>query len=280
MIHNILETESVSYTYPGGRKPALDQLTLQIPQAKKTALLGRNGSGKSTLFLQLLGLLRPDQGAMRFRGQPYPDNRRGLRAIREEIGLVFQDPEQQLILNTPREDVSYGLRNAGVPEGEIRDRVREAINAVGLTHAADTPIHALSLGQKKRVALAGVMVMRPRVLLLDEPTAYLDRTSERRLLDELARIHDAEGVTMIMATHDMNLAYEWADHCIVIQDGACVMAGVPGEVFARVAALSDWGLSRPAVLNLWDAIPERLRHGHLAPKALSDLEDWLRHHLA
>ncbi|TYP79530.1 energy-coupling factor ABC transporter ATP-binding protein [Paenibacillus methanolicus] len=278
-MNDIIACEGISYTYPAGRKPALDRLTVRIPQGKKTALLGRNGSGKSTFFLQLLGLLRPDRGTMRFRGQLYPETRRGLRGIREQIGLVFQDPEQQLILNTPYEDVSYGLRNAGVPEPEIRDRVREALHAMGMTEAADTPIHALSLGQKKRVALSGAMVMRPSVLLLDEPTAYLDRATERALLDELARIHDEEGVTMVMATHDMNLAYEWADHCIVVQDGHCVMEDAPERLFDLGESLRDWGLSRPAVLDLWGAIPPRMRLGHPTPRSLTELEGWLRDHL-
>ncbi|MFC4101788.1 energy-coupling factor ABC transporter ATP-binding protein [Paenibacillus xanthanilyticus] len=278
-MNDIIACERISYTYPAAGKPALDQLSVRIPQGKKTALLGRNGSGKSTFFLQLLGLLQPDRGTIRFRGQPYPQSRRGLRDIREQIGLVFQDPEQQLILNTPSEDVSYGLRNAGVPELEIRDRVRRALDAMGLSEAADTPIHALSLGQKKRVALSGAMVMRPSVLLLDEPTAYLDRSTERALLGELARIHEEEGVTMVMATHDMNLAYEWADYCVVLRDGRCVMEGAPERVFAQDEPLRDWGLSRPAALELWGAVPARIRLGHSPPRSLSGLESWMRAHL-
>ncbi|NRF91474.1 ABC transporter ATP-binding protein [Paenibacillus frigoriresistens] len=271
----ILETIEVSFSYPASQTEALNKLKLRIPEGKKTAICGHNGSGKSTLFLQAIGIHSPSSGQVLWKNKPLTYERKELKQLRQDVGLVFQDPEQQLILNTPYEDITYGLRNAAVPEPEITRRAEAILRTMGLEHLAHTPIHHLSLGQKKRVALAGVLVLEPKLLLLDEPTAYLDRISEQQLVEELDRIH-SRGITLVMATHDMNLAYSWADWILVMDRGQCVMEGTPDEIFKDSKALHSLGLDRPMLLDLWDALPEASRQGVSAPRNVSDFTTLLQ----
>jgi cobalt/nickel transport system ATP-binding protein len=201
--------------------------------------------------------------------------RQDLQRLRQRVGLVFQDPEQQLIMNTPNEDISYGLRNARMPEQEISVRTQHILETMGLQHLADTPLHHLSLGQKKRVALAGVIVLEPELLLLDEPTAYLDRLSEQQLLEELNRVHNS-GVTVVMATHDMNLAYTWADWILVMDQGRCVMEGSPYEVFKEESELKLLGLEQPLLLEIWQALPESIRNGRTPPRSVAEFKETMK----
>jgi cobalt/nickel transport system ATP-binding protein len=267
----ILMADQVRYQYPGSAAAALQELTLRLPRGKRTAICGHNGSGKSTFFLHAIGILRPASGRMLRNHAELSYKAKELKELREKIGLVFQDPEQQLILSTPAEDISYGLRNAELPEEEIRSRTRRVMASMGLERLADTPIHQLSLGQKKRVALAGVLVLNPELLLLDEPTAYLDRASERQLLQELDRIH-REGVTVAMATHDMNLAYSWADWVLVLDGGRCVMEGPPHTVFQEEKTLHALGLELPLLLEIWRALPEAVRRHLPEPRSIEELK--------
>ncbi|SEG28693.1 energy-coupling factor ABC transporter ATP-binding protein [Paenibacillus sp. UNC499MF] len=262
----ILELADVVYSYPGTDNKALDRLSLALPAGRQIALCGHNGSGKSTFFLHAVGIHRPQSGTVRWKGAPVSYKRKELLELRRQVGLVFQDPEQQLILGTPYEDVSYGLRNAGVPEPEIRARTGAVLERMGLEDLAHTPIHHLSLGQKKRVTLAGVLVLEPSLLLLDEPTAYLDRASERLLLDELADIRRS-GVTVVMATHDMDLAYTWADQVLVMDKGACLLQGPPAQVFAETETIGRIGLELPLLLRLWQSLPRELREGADPPRS-------------
>lgn len=271
----IMEALDLRYSYPSTRKEALRSLTLTIPQGKKTAICGHNGSGKSTFFLHAIGIHRPASGQLKLKGAPLSYRRDDLLRLRRQVGLVFQDPEQQLILNTPYEDVSYGLRNAGLPEDEIAVRTERMLLSMGLKPLADTPLHQLSLGQKKRVALAGVLVLEPELLLLDEPTAYLDRLSERQLLEELDLAQE-QGITVAMATHDMNLAYAWADWVLVMDQGACCMAGPSHEVFADEEKLRSLGLEPPMLLELWQALPAAVRKSHAPPRSIEAMKAFLQ----
>ncbi|WP_281887466.1 energy-coupling factor ABC transporter ATP-binding protein [Paenibacillus sp. YYML68] len=270
MNHPIVEALHVQYEYPGAAAGALNGLSVQVPAGARTALVGHNGSGKSTFFLQMIGLCRPDAGQLLWNGQPYSYNGAHLKQLRRQIGLVFQDPEHQLILNTARQDIGYGLRNAGYSDREAKLMTDEVLEKLKLMELADTPLHHLSLGQKKRVALAGVLVLKPQLLLLDEPTAYLDRASERQLLDELDRIH-AEGVSVLMASHDMDVAYAWADWVLVMDHGRCVMAGTPQDVFSQSNAIRQLGLDQPMLLQMWEALPASIRGSHPPPKQMEEL---------
>ncbi|MEB3102892.1 energy-coupling factor ABC transporter ATP-binding protein [Ferviditalea candida] len=265
----LLEAIGVNFTYPGATAPALQDLHLRIPQGKKTAICGHNGSGKSTFFLHAIGIHRPASGQLIWKGADISYQPKHLKRLRREIGLVFQDPEHQLILNTPREDISYGLRNAGMSDPEIIRRTERMIASMGLEHLTETPIHQLSLGQKKRVALAGVLALEPELLILDEPTAYLDRSSEKQLVWELDRIH-RQGVTVVMATHDMNLAYAWADWILVMDRGQCVMEGSPQAVFQDDSLLRTLGMELPLLLEVWLALPAMMQRRASAPRSIDE----------
>jgi len=274
---HVLEFADVHYTYPGAAQPALNGVTMAVPAGRRCALLGRNGCGKSTLFLHANGIFRPHKGQVLWKGVPISSRRADLQALKRNVGLVFQDPEQQLIAATVAEDVSYGLCNLHLPEAEIREKVRRTLEAFGLSEWADTPVHHLSLGQKRRVGLAGVMVMEPELLLLDEPTSYLDPWQTEAFVRQLERIH-AAGTTIVMATHDLDFAYAWADWVFVMDAGRLVLAGEPERVFARRDILEVLQFKRPAVLELWESLPghvkERLGPG--LPKTTGELAERLR----
>lgn len=265
----LLAFEQVSYTYAGSAQPALQNLTLRIPLGKRCALIGQNGCGKTTLFLLANGLYKPQQGLVRWQGEPLQYDRALLMALRQQVGLVFQDPEQQLVASTVEEDISYGLCNLGLPEPEIAARVGDAIAAFGLAELVNRPVHHLSLGQKKRVSLADVMVMQPKLLLLDEPTAYLDRLHTRDLMAKLKQIW-AMGTTILMATHDLDLVYRWADWVFVLDQGQLVLEGMPQEVFAHRDLLETLHLGVPHVFEVLDWVEAALSF-HPEPYA-SDLK--------
>lgn len=272
----LIEMDGVSYTYPGSTEPALNEMSLRIPAGARCALLGHNGCGKSTLFLHLNGIYRPERGRMKWREEPYDYGRAFLSELRRKVGLVFQDPEQQLIASTVAEDLSYGLCNAGLNDDEIHRRVAQALSRFGLEELHARPVHHLSLGQKKRVALAGVMVMRPELLLLDEPTAYLDGLHTRRLLAELDAIHREEGTTMLMATHDLDLAYEWADWIFVMSKGQLVLEGKPEHVFAQREALAALQIGLPLLFDVWEALAPSLPSASAAyPRTAAQLREEL-----
>jgi cobalt/nickel transport system ATP-binding protein len=245
----LLEFEQVYYTYPVAQQSALNGLTLKIPSGKRCALIGQNGCGKTTLFLLANGLYKPNSGLVRWRGEPLSYNRNYLSSLRQKVGLVFQDPEQQLVASTVEEDISYGLCNLGLPESEIKDRVEQALVEFGLTDLAERPVHHLSLGQKKRVSIADVMVLRPELLVLDEPTAYLDIKHTRNLIATMKKIHQ-DGTTLVMATHDLDLVYQWADWVFVMDKGRLIIEGKPQDVFSQRQLLSELELGVPFIYEM------------------------------
>lgn len=253
----LLEFEQVDYTYPSSPQPALQSLTLRIPAGKRCALIGQNGCGKTTLFLLANGLYKPQKGAVHWQGSPLRYDRASLMNLRQKVGLVFQDPEQQLVASTVEEDLSYGLCNLGLPDSEVNQRVGEAIANFNLSELAARPVHHLSLGQKKRVSLADVMVLKPELLLLDEPTAYLDQLHTRDLMAKLRQIQ-AMGTTIVMATHDLDLAYCWADWIFILDKGQLILEGTPQDVFAQRATLERLHLGVPLVFDVLDKVAEAL----------------------
>lgn len=245
----LLEFEQLYYTYPGAQESALNGLNLRIPYHKKCALIGQNGCGKTTLFLLANGLYKPQKGSVYWQGKPLKYDRQSLMKLRQQVGLVFQDPEQQLVASTVEEDISYGLCNLGLPTGEIKQRVEQALVEFELTQLAQRPVHHLSLGQKKRVSIADVMVLKPELLLLDEPTAYLDKLHTRKLMATLKKIH-ADGTTIVMATHDLDLVYRWADWIFVMDRGQLVIEGKPQDVFNQREILEDLQLGVPLIYEM------------------------------
>ena len=253
----LLEFEQVDYTYAGSSQPALQNLTLRIPAGKRSALLGQNGCGKTTLLLLANGLYKPQRGTVHWQGVPLRYDRQSLMELRQKVGLVFQDPEQQLVAATVEEDISYGLCNLGLSDAEVNQKVSEAIAAFNLSDLAARPVHHLSLGQKKRVSIADVMVLQPELLLLDEPTAYLDPLHTRDLMAKLRQIH-AMGTTIVMATHNLDLAYCWADWIFILDQGRLVMEGTPQAVFAQRETLESLQLGVPLIFDVLDKVAESL----------------------
>ncbi|MET8577778.1 ATP-binding cassette domain-containing protein [Streptomyces sp. NPDC005012] len=232
----------VSFRYEDG-PPVLDGLDLEVREGRALALLGRNGSGKTTLMRLLGGGLRPLSGRVELEGRPVSYDRAGLTRLRTTVQLVVQDPDDQLFAASVAQDVSFGPLNLGLPEEEVRGRVEEALAALDITALADRPTHLLSYGQRKRAAIAGAVAMRPRVLVLDEPTAGLDPEGQERLLGTLERLRDA-GSTVLMATHDVDLALRWADDVALLTPSG-PRAGAAGELLARAEVLREAGLRLP-----------------------------------
>ncbi len=275
MFSPLLEFHNVCYTYPSGSRPAIQELSLTIPSGQKTAILGHNGCGKSTLLFLADGLYRCTSGSICWQGKPLRYDSSSLNLWRQRIGLTFQDPERQLVAATVVEDISYGLCNLQLSRMEIEKRLQQTLMDFGLKELANSPLHHLSLGQKRRVALAGVMALQPQLLLLDEPTAYLDNLQTRNLFQELDRIH-ANGTTIVMATHDLNLAYAWADQIIVLHEGQMVLSDRTDAVFANAALLEQLQLGLPMLLEVWYNLPKQFRRSQLAPpKTIAELHSYL-----
>lgn len=266
----LLQFENVTYIYPGADHPAIQNLNLTIPAGKKTAILGHNGCGKSTLLFLADGLYRCSAGTISWQGEPLKYQARSLNQWRQRIGLTFQDPEQQLVAATVAEDISYGLCNLQLSKPEIAQRLSQTLIDFNLQDLANQPLHHLSLGQKRRVALAGVMALQPQLLLLDEPTAYLDSRQTRNLIQELDRIQ-TRGTTIVMATHDLDIAYAWADWVIVLHEGRSVLSDQAHQVFTNVALLEQLQLGIPTLLEIWNALPVALRDRPYPPKTVAEL---------
>jgi cobalt/nickel transport system ATP-binding protein len=256
----VFETAALGYRYPDGR-PALVDLTLRIRRGERVALLGANGSGKTTLLLNLLGLLTPSSGEIRAFGEKLGHGTADLKRLRSRVGLVFQNPDSQLLSASVAEDVSFGPMNLGLDLDVVRSRVAEALASVGMADYAHIPAHALSFGQKKRVCIAGVLAMRPEVLLLDEPTAGLDAVAFEELLGVLARLH-ADGMTIVLSTHDIDLAYAWADRAEVLDGGRLVGSCVASEFAAAFPTFTRHALAHPRVAEVYAAA---LDAGLIAP---------------
>ena len=244
----ILHAENISYAFPGG-VPALRGLDLKIAPRRRLAILGPNGAGKSTLFLHLNGTLKPDSGRVTLGGQPGDYSRRGLNDWRRRVGLVLQDADDQLFAASVYEDVSFGPLNLGLTEAEARVRVDEALAALRIEDLADRPTHMLSGGQKKRVAIAGAIAMRPEVLLLDEPTAGLDHNASVHLvalLDKLA----GDGMTLVFSTHEVDLALRLADDVALFTDGRVVAQGAAADILSDAGRLGEAHLRPPLLLEI------------------------------
>lgn len=240
----ILELEKLCYRYPGQSAPALQDASLSIPPGCRVAVLGRNGSGKSTLFLHCNGILRPDSGAVRFAGRVVVYDRDSLKRLRSKVGIVFQNPDDQLFSASVAQDISFGPLNMGLSEREARGRVRAAAEICGVVDLLDRPVHALSGGQKARVALAGVLAMDPEVLVADEVAESLDPWMRRQLFALFQRLV-SEGKTVLLSTHDVRIARRWADLVVVMDAGRVVVADRPKRVFADPALVEQIGPEEP-----------------------------------
>lgn len=252
----MIRVENISHAYDPSGNPALRRVACEIPDGVRIALIGPNGSGKTTLLRHLNGLLLPDEGDVLVHGRSTKDPG-ALPWIRQQVGMVFQNPDNQIVGMTVEEDVAFGPGNLRLPAKEIRRRVDRALDTVGLQGFAERAPHALSSGEKQLVAMAGVLAMEPTAIALDEPTAYLDPSGRGRVREVMQRLH-ASGVTVIHVTHDMNEVVH-ADEVLVLDRGQLIMRETPSGLFHRTEDLRRLGLDIPAVTELMI----RLRAGGL-----------------
>lgn len=250
----ILELKKLEYQYPNGPK-ALNNVSLRVMQGEKIALVGPNGAGKSTLLLMLNGMLKPDSGAVWFQGEPISYTRRELMNLRKKVGFVFQNPDHQIIAPTVYQDVAFGPVNLDYTEEEVEKSVTEALMYVGLTGFERRPPHNLSGGEKKKVAMAGVLAMNPDLLVFDEPTSGLDPESARSIMELLDELQHA-GKSIIISTHDVELAYTWADRIVLMNQGKIITSSKPADAFSERELLRDAKLSKPILVELYDALCE------------------------
>jgi len=254
----IIRFDNVTYRYADGAASALDGVTLSVGRGEMVAVLGHNGSGKSTLAKMLNGLLTPASGSVTVCGMDTKDEAR-LIDIRQKVGLVFQNPDNQIVATLVEEDVAFALENLGVPPADIRERVDAALRDVGMLDYREHAPHRLSGGQKQRVAIAGALAMDPLVLAMDEPTAMLDPKGRREVLETVRRLNGERGVTIVLVTHHMNEA-ALCGRVVVMDKGSVKMDGTPAEVFSRSAELQALGLTVPQTTALarglgLDAVP-------------------------
>ena len=248
---DIIETQALRFSYPaaeGVTPVVLDGVDLNIRSGSFVAVLGHNGSGKSTLAKHMNAILLPTGGTVYVDGIDTADEDR-LLDIRRTVGMVFQNPDNQIVANVVEEDVAFAPENLGVPPEEIRRRVDDALKAVGMYEFREHAPHLLSGGQKQRVAIAGVLAMAPRCIVLDEPTAMLDPVGRREVMDTIKKLNRTSGVTVVLITHHMDEAAQ-ADRLVVMSRGKVVADGTPKEVFSHVEALKSVGLTVPETVEL------------------------------
>ena len=238
----------VSYRYSNGVM-ALKDINLSIFQGKKTAILGRNGAGKSTLLFLLNGINKPSTGTLKLKDIPYRYDNRSLRNLRRQVGLLFPDPDAQLVAPSVYEEISFGLLNISNEKKWVEQRVDQALERFELEAIAKIAPHQLSAGQKKRVCLAAIMAMEPEVLVCDEPASSLDPYYTRQMFDELDKLN-ATGKTIIYTSHDIDQVYEWADHLVLVHEGSIAAQGPVAEVVQHENTFKDCGLHLPVVFEV------------------------------
>ena len=254
----MIKTQDLAFTYPGTEDQvntrALRGVDVTIERGSFVVILGHNGSGKSTLAKTFNAVLLPSGGKVYVEGMDTMDESL-LLEIRRRVGMVFQNPDNQIVANVVEEDVAFAPENLGVPSAEIRKRVDDALEAVGMTQFVKHAPHLLSGGQKQRIAIAGVLAMKPECIVLDEATAMLDPIGRREVLAAVEKLYREQGITVVLITHHMNEA-EHADRVIVMNDGLVVMDGKPREVFTRKKELEDIGLAVPDTVSLLFSLRE------------------------
>ena len=244
---SLIEINDISFAYPGGNK-ALDRLTLSIAAGERVAVMGPNGAGKSTLFQMLNGLLHPSAGKVVVDGLPVV--RENLRDVRRKVGMVFQDSDDQLFNATVFREVAYGLVNMKVPEAELDAAVKWALDVVDMRDAVGKTPFNLSGGEKKRIALASVLAMKPQILVLDEPTNGLDPKASSKLVALLTKLNQDLGITLIFATHEVDVVPILADRVVLMEHGGIAFSGTPNEAFRDKELLQRLGLRLPLIASL------------------------------
>ena len=266
-----LRMEDVSYQYEPDARPAVSHVTLEVERGSFVAVLGHNGSGKSTLAKLMNALFLPTEGRVLVCGMDTLTEER-VWNIRRHAGMVFQNPDNQIVANVVREDVAFGLENLGVPQDEMVRRVEAALSAVRMSEFAETAPHMLSGGQKQRVAIAGVLAMEPELIIMDEATAMLDPSGRAEVLATVRKLNREKGMTVVWITHFMEEA-AIADRLIVMNDGSVALEGTPRQVFSRVEEIKALGLDVPPMAELAQTLRDK---GLPLPEGILTVSDMVK----
>lgn len=259
---SVLEVKNLSHIYSQGtpfEKVAIDNINLKIEKGEFIGLVGHTGSGKSTFIQHLNGLLKPSSGEVYVQGKSISGARMNLVEVRQKVGLVFQYPEHQLFEETVEKDIAFGPMNLGLTNDEIEARVKDAMRSVGLSYEEykDSSPFELSGGQKRRVAIAGVLAMEPEILILDEPTAGLDPMGSREILDEIVNIYKEREITIVLVSHNMEDVAKYTSRMVVMSAGRVVMDGSPRELFSKEEELKSYGLAVPQIRSLLNQLKDK-----------------------
>lgn len=250
----ILEVRDLCHRYPHLEANALDRVNLKVYRGERVAVLGANGAGKSTFFKHLNGILRPLSGEVLIKGEKI--TKKNVKMCRETVGIVFQDPDDQVLAPSVEEDVAFGPINMGLSREEVEARVKEALKMVGLTGLEERAPHHLSGGQKKLVAIAGILAMRPEVIVLDEPTAGLDPLTSARVLELIMKMNRELGITLLLSTHNVDVVPYFAERILVLHHGKLEADGSPDEIFNDPELLRKAHLSLPRVAEVFEMLQQ------------------------
>lgn len=272
----IIKAENIYFSYDDGSSHSLNGLSVDICKGEKVAFMGANGSGKSTFFLCCNGVNRPEKGKIYYKGNPISYDRKGMLDLRQKVGIVFQDPDNQLFSASVYQEISFGILNLGVGEEEARKEVEEVIERLEITPFRDRPTHALSGGQKKQVSIADILVMHPEVIIFDEPAAALDPRHAgmvNQIIEQLAK----DNITVMISTHDVDYALEWADRIVLLHEGKVLIEGRPEQVFSNKEALEKTNLRQPAAMEIFERLCEKqiLDSELPVPHGLKELERYI-----
>ena len=245
----MLEMKNVTYIYED-QTVALKDISMDLSKGSCIGIIGSNGAGKSTLFLNFTGVLRPKQGQIFYDEKPMKYDKASLRELRKQVSIVFQDPDKQIFFSKVYDDVAFALRNLGVDEKEINHRVNIALASVGAKDFADKPVHFLSHGQKKRVAIAGVIAMDSEIIFMDEPSAGLDPVATTQVEEIIKSLSEQDRKKVVISSHDMDLIYKVCDYVYVMDEGSIIAHGDVSEVFMMEEVLNKAGLIQPWLVKL------------------------------
>lgn len=252
MTENLLEVKNICFSY--GEKETLKEISMSVKRGEKIAVMGSNGAGKSTFFLNLNGVLKPDKGELILEGRTISGKE--LSELRKKVGFVFQDADSQIIASNVRAEISFGPMNMGLSREEVVKRVEHAITYLSLQELQERAPHYLSGGEKKRVSIADILAMAPEIFIFDEPMAALDPVNAERVEEILERLHE-EGKTLLIATHDVDFAYRFADRILLFSEGRLIGDGKPAEIFGNTELMKRAHIKKPAVMQIWEALLEK-----------------------
>lgn len=274
----ILEAKNINFSYNRTEAPSLKNLSLSIRRGSRTAVMGANGSGKSTFFLCCNGILRPEEGQIFYNGVPLSYRKKELLDLRSKVGIVFQNPDTQLFSASVYQEISFGILNLGIPEKQASLEVEQVMEKLGITPFRHRPAHALSGGQKKQVALADILVMKPELLILDEPFAALDPLHSSVIRHMIEDLEKTDSLTVVIATHDTSFALDWADEIILFKNGQVLKQGAPAVLLTDPELMKETNLELPPVIRIFNSLVESgiLKKSLPFPKNHRQLEAYIR----